>query len=190
MPHNVHIDDEQLVTRLQQGDQKAFTDIYKKYHDSLYLYAFKLTDDEAEASDLVQELFIYIWDKREQIKLNSSLRAYLYRSIRHKFLNLADHRRVRAAFTEQFQAYLDQGADSTSAAMDEKELTEYLEKLVSRLPGKMGRVFELRQQNCSDEEIADKLNVSEKTVKNLMSQAIKKLRSKLRLIIFFFFVLF
>src|SRR5690606_33833779 len=101
-------DEKDLLKRLQDGDETAFKAIYHQYHPALYLYAYKLTEDEDDAADLVQELFITLWENRNRIDIKESLRAYLYRSIRHRFLNLSAHHHVRKNFAEGFQSYLNE----------------------------------------------------------------------------------
>lgn len=174
------IEERDLLKKMQVGDAHAFRKIYGIYQPALFLYAYKLTEDEDEAADLVQELFISIWEHRQRLDVKSSLKAYLYKSIRHRFLNAAARHRVRDTFISSFQKHLEQGHQFASDHIAEKELYEYLDKLVAAMPEKMGMVFKLRNENMSDEEISAKLGISEKTVKNLMSRAIKALKTQLK----------
>lgn len=177
----------ELLYRLKEGDHDAFTLLYSHHHDTLYLYAYRLVDDEDLAADFVQEAFIYIWEKRASLYIESSFIAYLFRTVRHKFLNLKAHYKVRADFADNFQRYLDQGGYVVDRAMEEKELFQQLQDELARLPQKMAQIFRLRQQNIPDTEIAKQLGISEKTVKNLMSQTLKKLGHTFKRLVLFLF---
>jgi len=172
--------DFELTKLLISGDNKAFIEIYNRFQALLYIYACKITMDKEEAEDIVQEVFIYLWDKRTTIILKSSLSAYLYSAVRYKFFNLLDHKKIRKDYKQSFQNFLDQGECITDDYIREKEFSQLIEKEIAALPDKMRNIFELsRRQNLSRKEIAEKLNVSEKTVKNQISNALKILRGKL-----------
>lgn len=181
-------DEKALLQQLQEGSERAFSILYRHYQPGLYLYAFKLTNDEDDAADIVQELFINLWNKRERLTFDTSFRAYLYRAVRHRFLNLAAHRKVRIEFSAGFQRYLHASENSTAQHIAEAELFAHIDALVAKLPTNMGRVFQLRNENLSDEAIASELNISEKTVRNLMSEAVKTLRAKLKYFVGLFFI--
>ncbi|WP_285009762.1 RNA polymerase sigma factor [Pedobacter faecalis] len=169
--------DQELTELLGGGDSAAFGEIYNRYSNLLYVYAFKLTADAATAQDIVQELFISLWDKRGQTVFSASLRAYLYSSVRYKFLKLVAHDRVRDGYAAQFLQGMEEGLNSTEDYMDEKELIAAVERLVLDLPPKMARAFIMsRLEFYSNTEIAAELNVSEKTVQNLLSMAVKRIR--------------
>ncbi|WP_342328704.1 RNA polymerase sigma-70 factor [Pedobacter sp. FW305-3-2-15-E-R2A2] len=172
--------DFELTKLLISGDHKAFIEIYHRFQALLYVYACKITTDKEEAEDIVQEVFIYLWDKRTTIILRSSISSYLYSAVRYKFFNLLDHKKVRKDYTSSFQNFLDEGEYITDNYIREKEFSQLIEKEILALPDKMREVFELsRKQNLSRKEIAEKLNISEKTVKNQISNALKILRGKL-----------
>jgi len=172
--------DTQLVDLLKSGDHAAFTEIYKRFSGLLYSYAFKLTGDTDTAKDLVQELFISLWDKREKTELLTSLSSYLYSAVRYKFLKLIAHQKIKSAYAERFLNILEQGSWAIDHYITDKELAAEVEKLVSSLPKKQARIFALsRLEYRSHEEIAQEMELSEKTVKNIMSQAVKNLRLKI-----------
>lgn len=172
--------DFELTKLLISGDNKAFIEIYNRFQALLYVYACKITTDKEEAEDIVQEVFTYLWDKRTTVIFRTSISSYLYSAVRYKFFNLLDHKKIRTEYTRSFQSFLDQGEYITDDYIREKEFSQLIEKEISALPDKMREVFELsRRQNLSRKEIAEKLNVSEKTVKNQISNALKILRGKL-----------
>lgn len=172
--------DLELTKLLVSGDSKAFIEIYDRFQSLLYVYACKITADKEEAEDIVQEVFIYLWDKRTTIILRSSISSYLYTAVRYKFFNLLDHKKIRKDYTQSFQNFLDQGEYITDNYIREKEFSQVIEKEIAALPDKMREVFELsRRHNLSRKEISEKLSISEKTVKNQITNALKILRGKL-----------
>ncbi|MBL1407531.1 RNA polymerase sigma factor [Sphingobacterium faecale] len=181
------ISERKLLHRLKEGDQEAFSSLYTTHHDALYLYAYRLAGDEDQAADFVQEAFMYIWEKKALLHIETSLIAYLFRAVRHRFLNLKAHDKVRADFAANFQRHLDQSAYAVDRIIEEKELFEQLQAELAKLPQKMAQIFRLRQQNIPDREIAEQLGISEKTVKNLMSQTLKKLAHTFKRFVLFLF---
>ncbi|EHQ25198.1 RNA polymerase sigma-70 factor [Mucilaginibacter paludis] len=176
------IADAELVVLLKEGHRAAFSEIYARYQGLLYIYACKIVKDEDEAEDIVQDIFIYLWSKHSQIQFNSSLSAYLYSAVRYKFFDLLDRKKVRVDYAESLGKFLDTGVAITDEYIREKELANLIEKEIARLPAKMREVFELsRKAHLSHREIAQKLNLSEKTVKNQVNNSLKELRFKLGL---------
>jgi RNA polymerase sigma-70 factor (ECF subfamily) len=184
------LSDTEIADLLKSGDQAAFTEIYNRFKGILYIYACKITRDDDIAEDLVQDVFIYLWDKRQTINFTSSVPSYLYSAIRYKFFDLVDKQKVRSDFVQAFQAFLDQGEYLTDNYIIEKELSATIEKEVSNLPAKMREVFLLsRKENLNNKEIAERLDISEKTVKNQISTALKTLKVKLGLLTFLYLLI-
>lgn len=187
--HSTLLDNE-LVDLLKSGDQNAYTQIYDRYQGLLFVYACKITKDEDEAEDIVQEVFFYLWDKRRTIFFKTSLSAYLYSAVRYKYFNLLDHKKVRANYAGSLQEFMEKGDVQADHVIREKELTRLIEKEISLLPAKMREIFELsRKEHLSHKEIAEKLNLSEKTVKNQINNALKELRVKLGMFTFLLFLM-
>jgi RNA polymerase sigma-70 factor (ECF subfamily) len=184
------LSDTELVDLLKSSDQTAYTQIYDRYQGLLYIYACKITKDEIEAKDIVQEVFFYLWDKRSTIIFGTSLSAYLYSAVRYKFFNLLDHKKVRSNYIDSFKEFIENGNIEADYAIREKELKLLIEKEISLLPPKMREIFELsRKAQLSHKEIAEKLNISEKTVKNQVNNALKQLRIRLGMFTFLVFLM-
>lgn len=182
--------DLELTDLLKSGSQSAFTEIYDRYSGLLYVFACKTVKDEDLAEDLVQEVFIYLWDKRHTISFKSSLSSYLYSALRYKFFDLIDKQKVRADYIQAFQLFIDKGEYQTDNYIIEKELTAIIDSEINNLPAKMREIFLLsRKENLGNKEIAERLDISEKTVKNQLSLALKTLRVKLGLLAFIFLLL-
>jgi len=172
--------DAELIPLFKLGDREAFTEIYSRYWDVLYIHALKMLRDEQEAKDLIQDLFITFWAKASTIELKTNLSGYLYVSARHKILNRIRQKKTNDDFISGLAIFADKQDGSSLDQLTEKEIILTLEKEMEKLPPKMREIFELsRKQYLSYKEIADKLGISDKTVKKQISNAIRIIRPKL-----------
>lgn len=183
--------DHELAAFLKEGDWLAFTHVYNYYKATLYLQAFRVLKDENEARDIVQDVFTSIWEKRESFLLRTSLASYLCTVVRNRVLNIIAHQKITSSYAESIQSFLDKGEFITDNIIREKELNYIIEKEIALLPEKMREVFLLsRNTDLSHKEIGKKSNISDKTVKKQVVNAVRILRLKLNLtawVLFFHF---
>jgi len=183
--------DKELTEFLRTGDQLAFTEIYDRYQPLLYVYACKLIKDRDIAADIIQELFIYLWDKRGHIAFKASISSYLYSAVRFKFFDLLDKQKVRTDYIEVFQKFINHGEYQIDNYISERELAAIIEIEINNLPEKLREILLLsRRDDLTPKEIAERLNLSEKTIKNQISIALKMLRMRLGLFAFLLYILF
>lgn len=176
--------DQELAVLLNRGDRFAFTEIYNRYFELLYLHALKKLKDEQEAEDLIHDLFVALWERPPEINFNVNLPAYLYRAVKNKVINALAHRHIKTNYLESLQEYIDAGLHTTDEAVIVRDLAEQIEKEVNRMPKKMREVFQLsRNSNLSHKEIAEQLGISDKTVKKQVGNAIKILKDNINFII-------
>jgi len=179
MPANQVPDDQQLLALLKKGDETAYTEIYKKYWAILSRHARRMIPDEAEVSDILQEVFLALWNKHPDLGENISLSGYLYTTVRNKVLNRVDHDKVKARYMASLETYIEKASYEADATIREKQLKALIEQEIAALPPQMRAVFELsRNSELSYKEIAEQLGISENTVRNHISRAIKILRGK------------
>jgi len=172
--------DGELIDLLKLGDLSAFTAIHMRYYGVLYSHAYKRLPDREEVKDILQELFIYIWNNRESINLNSNLQAYLYTAIRNRILNVFKHQKVRSDYITSFEKFSVNNEPMPDEMLRNKELIAIIDAEVSALPPQMRMIFELsRNANLSHKEIAEKLNISPLTVRKQVNNSLKILRVKL-----------
>ncbi len=175
--------DEELAVLLSQGDRVAFTLIYNRYFQVLYIHAYHKLSDSQEAQDIVHELFAQLWAKHQELNIQQSLQSYLYASIRNKILDHFAKKDVRNKYLQSLDGFLQQNYCVTDHRIREKQLNALIEKGITSLPDKMRTVFEMsRQQALSHKEIAQQLNLSENTVKKQINNALRILRSKIGLL--------
>lgn len=180
--------DQMLFAFLKTGHERAFVELYERYKGVLHAHAYKKLGDFDEAKDVVQELFVALWDKRENLPDTTNVSGYLYRAMRNRVFNIFAHNEVKAQYATAFLNSQPEATYVTDERVRENELTRQIEAAIGELPGKMREVFLLsREDQLSHKEIAEKLSISEHTVKNHIKKALKSLRAKLGFAIFFFY---
>lgn len=172
--------DTQLLGLMSEDDSQAFAQIYQRYKGVLFVHAYRMLRNYEESKDILQELFTTFWIKRSEIVLTSTLSAYLYGALRNRVFDTIAHRKVQQKYISSLAEFIEEGQCITDQQVREHELAALIEKEVSLLPPKMRRVFELsRNQHLSYQEIADELQISDKTVKKQVNNALNILREKL-----------
>ncbi|TSJ36411.1 RNA polymerase sigma-70 factor [Mucilaginibacter corticis] len=179
------ISDHDLVSLLQEGDENAYVEIYNRYKWLLHTHAYKKLGDRDAANDIVQDLFTSLWSKREDVFITTTLSAYLYTAVRNRVLNIIEHRTVETKHIDSLLNYASGYVAATDYLVREKQLAAIIEKEIAALPPKMREVFELsRKSHLTHREIAEKLDISEETVKKQVKNALKILRVRLGLLIY------
>lgn len=175
-------DDAALAQQLAAGDEAAFRAIYERYWRELYRLAWRKLDDRAAAEEIVQELFVDLWHKRESRRIEH-LPSYLHAALRYgvaDHLRAEYHRKKHLTLTSPpaEEAPLDHATEQALAADD---LERALARRVEQLPAPMREVFRLsRLEHQSVPEIAARLHLSPKTVEYHLTRALKLLRGGLR----------
>lgn len=171
--------DHELLSLLKDDDYLAYTEIYDRYSGILYIHAYKRLKDREEAKDVVQELFTALWMKRLDFELRTHLAGYLYTAIRNRALRVISHKQIESTYFSSLQQSILEGNAVTDHLIREKELATLIEKEIDALPVKMRHVFKLsRTLHLSHREIAERLDLSEDTVKKHVNNALKVLRIK------------
>ncbi len=172
--------DRELVSLLKTGDREAFAQIYERYAMILYYKVNQVLRDEEASKDIIQELFTYVWEKSDKLKEDQNLSGYLYIASRSRVLNLIKKGNTRSDYLTEVANYSDNITDETTEKLDEKELFLLVASEIAKLPEKMREVFQLsRIEDLSHKEIAERLNISETTVKKQVQNALKILRDRL-----------
>ncbi|WP_426582179.1 RNA polymerase sigma-70 factor [Mucilaginibacter sp. R-33] len=172
--------DIQLTELFTLGDIDAFEEIYNRYWLKLYSAAYKRVKERETAQEIVQDFFTSFWINREQVKIQTSLQGYLFTSIKYLVLNYKRAEAVRNSYAEILLMVNNSFDNSTEENYYYKELLERVETEVNQLPPKCRNVFELsRKQYKTNKEIAQLMGISEKTVENHLTKALRYLRVNL-----------
>ena len=173
------LDKDDLIERLRRGDEAAFDAIFRAWYPSLVRAAESLVRSRAVAEEVVQDVMLELWKRRENIATDSSPQAYLFQSTRNRSLNYLRHQRVERDAEPQLSR--DEGVESTAHSLVvEGEIHVAMKRAVDRLPVRCREVFELsRTHQLKYSEIAEVLGISIKTVEAQMGKALRILREEL-----------
>lgn len=174
-------DDLMLVSLLKQGNELAFQKIYNSYWERLFAYAYNRLQTREASEEIVQDVFFSLWAEREMIAITSSLSGYLYGAIRHRLLNEIRSAKVRKTYAADYASFIKNMHDNSNVEHQEvRDLENSIEATVSELPKQCQAVFRLsRQEHIPNPSIAERLNISTKTVENYLTQALKHIRTSL-----------
>jgi RNA polymerase sigma-70 factor (family 1) len=175
-----HLQLEHLLFSLKQGDRTAFRAIFDRYQKRVYHFVFSITKSDYVAEDIVQEVFIKIWTKREALEPNGSFEAFLFTVARNLTYNHLRSIANQQALKEEFWKNISHLSKQTE---DTILLTEYetlVEDILQNIPTQKRSIFILsRYQGKSNQEIADLLGISQKTVKNHLWATLQIIRRQL-----------
>lgn len=165
----------------EQRPEDFFEQIFKAHFKGLHTYACTLIKDPVMGEEMVQSVFVRLWEKKEALEIRENIAGYLYRSVHNECLNYAKHRKVRLAYQSYVLRRHDpHDQEKASEKITTGELERRLEAAILELPEQCRLIFRLsRSEELKYREIADKLGLSVKTVENQMGKALKLLRLKL-----------
>lgn len=172
--------DKDAIRRFKEGDAQAFDLIYRQYSKKLYFFALGLVKDEETSKDLVQEVFVNLWEKKELVNLHLNFDNYIftitYNSIRKFFRKKAIENKVMDHILKNFPDIIET-ADGT---LIYDELLEIASKTIENIPHRRKIVYKLsKQEGMKIKEIASKLNISPRTAENHLARALKYLKEEL-----------
>lgn len=176
----VSFPDHETVAALRRGDERTFERLFRTLYASLCGYAYTFLKDDADGEEVVQTVFLTLWEKRGSLDITVSLKAYLYRAVHNHCLNRLKHLRIREGHAEFVLATTEPGYDSATAQLIGTELEVRVEAAIAQLPAQCQLIFRMsRFEELRYQEIADELNLSVKTVENQIGKALKILRVEL-----------
>ena len=168
-----------LIRGLKNGEEDAYSYLVESYHHKLCVYASNLIHDDSAAEDIVQNVFVKIWKKRQKLKDDFSIKNFLYRSVHNEFID--QYRKNRSVLTLQ-KKYI----DALETIIEENQdfhlekMMKSVEDAIKKLPPKCEMIFVLsKKEGLTNLEISEHLNISIKTVDNQITKAFNDLRGKL-----------
>jgi RNA polymerase sigma-70 factor (family 1) len=168
------------IEGLQSGDGAAFENIYNEFWDSLFAIVYNRLKSREAVEEILQDLFADLWNRRDSLKIKSSLPAYLHAALKYKILNHIHSHGLRKTYSDTHPEYIHQADDTTQNILAFEELYEKLEMGLEKLPEKCRLVFRMsREDQRSSKEIAVELNISHRTVQTHIHKALKFLKSEL-----------
>lgn len=163
-----------LIALVRESDSKALESLFRKYYNSLCRFSSFLIQRDDLAEEIVSDVFLKLWEKRESLQIETNLRAYLFKATRHTTINYI---RQERALMQDLTEDLPEDSYNPADELMYKELENGMNDLIDNLPEKRKAIFQLnRIEGFTYNQIADILSLSAKTVENQMGKALKQLR--------------
>ncbi len=179
--------DSELITLICKGNDSAFAEIYNRYWKQVLYYAAQKTGDMIAAEDIVQDVFVSLWKRRDQLEIKSEFKNYLIVSIKYRVLKFLSRERIKRLAEESNAPAYDLLDDSTQQYLDFDELRTALEEMVGKLPEKSALIYRMnKEEGLSHREIAYEMGMSEKAVNSNLVRTKKILRAGLHTFLFSF----
>ena len=172
----MEIADAILLSRIREDDHSAFDLMFERYWERLYRAALARLDDEAQAQDLVQEIFIKLWQRRHTLAIQTTLEQYLLSAVRFSVISYFRSQKVTHVRLEDALQRVELLENSIHDHAGYLELEQTLEQAVKHMPEMLQKVYQLRSENHSVKAIASELGLAEQTVKNYISEVLRRLR--------------
>lgn len=171
-------EDIQLIERIKAGDQKGFDALFRKYYKYLVVTAYQYVKDDHQAKDMVQEIFCDVWQRRTDVVIENP-KAYLRRAVVNKCLaNIRKNSKI--SYEDEMVTFDNSSRKFVDEEIDFNDANQLIKKVVESLPTRCKEIFKLsRFEQLSHKEIAERLDISVKTIENQMTKALKILRKEL-----------
>nr|WP_256471380.1 RNA polymerase sigma-70 factor [Solitalea agri] len=168
-----------MLNLIKQDNKNAFEELYNRHWERLFAIACYKLSSKDDAIDLLQDLFFLFWEKRNEIVITESVAAYLNVMLKYRVFNFYKHTQVKQMHSDHVKATHSEQDSSTIDQLNLNELNRSLKLEIEQMPEKMREVFLLsRMEGLSISEIAHRLSISEQTVKNQISNGIKRLKNR------------
>jgi len=169
------LEHDRILQQIREGDDESFRKIFHAYYEGLCQYAFTLLRDMDDAEDIVQSVFLKIWEKHQTLIITHTIKSYLYKAVYHQCVNQFEHRVVRTKFHEHTTA--EKSQDVQHPEVFPNELEERIIAAINTLPKQCRTIFVMsRYQEMKYAEIAKVLDLSVNTIENQISKALRILR--------------
>lgn len=174
------------LTALRMGDHEAYKKVYLHYIDPVVEFLKMLTKSDGDAEEIAQEVFVSLWEKRSKIDPKKNIRGYIYTYARNAVLNYFKHKKVEDKYLH-FTENEARSYESSDDLMVARETELLIRIAIDRMPSRRKEIFEMsRFEGLSNEEIAERLDISKNTVENHLTHANRDIRKLLHLFLLFF----
>ncbi|MDR6785533.1 RNA polymerase sigma-70 factor (family 1) [Pedobacter africanus] len=182
--------DSELAGLCRAGDDAAFKEIYIRYDKLLYIFALKKLEDENEAMDVVQDVFVWILSNREKFALKTTLSGYLYKSVLNRIFDIFRRQNTIRKYITKGDHFVEVDSYETDYLIRENDIRTMIDKEIATMPPRMREVYELKhKENADAAEIAKRLDISEHTVNVHLQRGLKHLKERLGLVVYVLFIL-
>ncbi len=181
VPNKMVVEQRFLLNKLQDGDEEAYELLFKEYYVRLVIYSDKMLQDKEAAKELVQDLFVNIYERRDRLNISTSLTSYLYKAAYNRCMNHIKMLKTKDKYIKEIESEFVSNTNNVEEFIEQAEVEANLLKMISDLPDRCRLIFTLnRFKGLSNTEIAEKLELSKRTVETQISKALKILRDQLK----------
>ena len=173
--------DIELIEKLRIGDVDAFDLVYQRYAGKLYAFSLKYLKSKEEAEELVQSVFLKVWENQKNLKKDTSFKSYLFTIAYNEICNLFRRRKYQQNFITKIETESWESCGETEDQIEFQFVLEQVDQIIARLPEKQKTIFlKSRQEGKSTKEIADEFGLSPGTIDNYISESLKFIRTNLK----------
>lgn len=170
-----------LIRRLRKSDKQAFETIYNKFSQRLYFFARRYLQSPSDCDEILQNVFVLLWENRETVKEEHSLKSFLYKITVNQVYNHLKHEAVRKKYLDHISQVKAPVSDDSHQNLLYHDLQYIIDKLIDKMPEKQCIIFKLsRHEGLSNIEIANQLGLSVRSVENQIYRALKFIKARLR----------
>jgi len=174
------LSDEELMSMIKADNMIAFDELYKKYCKRIYKFGYSILKSQEETENLVQEVFLNLWENRQKVEKDSSVKSYIFAITYNSAISIIRKKTREIKFIEYLQSLQGNLEEPVDLKLEYNELADKLDEIVNALPLRQKEVYLLhRVEGLKYNEIAQRLNLSVNTVENHMVRALKTIRFKL-----------
>ena len=172
--------DEELMREIKADNMFAFDVLYKKYSKKLYNFGYSILKSQEEAENLIQDVYLNLWENRYQVEKDSSIKYYLFTIAYNSAISIIRKKARESEFIEYLKYLQEINEEPVNMELEYNELTNKLDEIVQALPQRQKEVYLLhRVESLKYNEISERLHISVNTIENHMSRALKTIREKL-----------
>jgi RNA polymerase sigma-70 factor (family 1) len=177
VPSVIQYDEKELFRQIAEGNETAFRTIFDGYRERLFTFAWQLCHSAVEAEEIVQDIFLKLWEQRDKLAGVSFPRKYIYMMTRNRTLDLLGKIARNEQMIKEVWGHLSQSDNLTENLLQAEESRKLIQQAVAQLSEKKQTIFFLsRDQGLSHHEIADQMGLSVQTVKNIVTEVLKHIQ--------------
>ncbi|KAF0237012.1 MAG: RNA polymerase sigma-70 factor expansion family [Prolixibacteraceae bacterium] len=175
------ISDSELAGKVKTGEKKAYQELFERYAPRISRFSLSYLKNNADAEELVQDVFLKIWEKRDNLDQSKNIKAFIFKVAVNTIYDFIRHKNIENAFSDFVRSNSETSSNNTWHTVIFDEMQENLQKLVAQLPEQQQKIFQLsREEGLTSKEIAVKLNLSKRTVENHLYRAVSFLKENFK----------